>query len=99
MKSFLSLLILCGLFYSCKSTQPMDTPSTNEEVALTCNDTVSIAYDSLEYEILIIEPGVNLWLETRARPSADYEQVLMEARNRLYGSAWNERAQQPLRDP
>ncbi|WP_417881647.1 DUF6146 family protein [Xanthomarina gelatinilytica] len=99
MKSLLSLLIFCGFLYSCKSTQSMETPPNKEEVAIATNDTVSIANNDFEYEILIIEPGFNLWLETRARPRGYYEQDFMETRNKQYVAAWNERAQQPLRYP
>ncbi|HAB27812.1 MAG TPA: hypothetical protein DCE27_08825, partial [Xanthomarina gelatinilytica] len=62
----------------------METPSNKEEVAIAANDTVSIANNDLEYEILIIEPGFNLWLETRARPRGYYEQDFMETRNKQY---------------
>jgi len=60
-------------------------------------DTVRIANDKLEYEILIIEPGFNFWLESRAKPEGYYSQEFLENRNKLYVTEWNSRVLQPQR--
>ncbi|MCX7547330.1 DUF6146 family protein [Xanthomarina sp. F1114] len=99
MKSFLYIFLITGFLYSCKSSQPTDNSSNNEEVNITKNDTVSIANNDLEYELIIIEPGYNLWLETRARPRGYYEQDFMETRNKRYVDAWNNRALNPQEYP
>ncbi|TYA59072.1 DUF6146 family protein [Formosa maritima] len=97
MKSILYTLILCGLFYSCKTSQPKEISTQKDQISLIENDTVSISNDDLEYELIIIEPGYNLWLETRARARGYYEQDFLETRNKQYVDAWNERVLQPLR--
>src|SRR5690554_5313343 len=45
------------------------------------SDTVRIANDSLEYEIIIIEPGFNSWLVTQPKESF-YSQEYLEIKNR-----------------
>lgn len=59
-------------------------------------DTISIANDSLEYEILIIEPGFNTWLAATARPQGYYSQTYLESRNVIYVLEWNRRVLNPL---
>lgn len=56
----------------------------------TTSDTVRIANDSLEYEILIIEPGFNQWLATQ-RPRGFYEQFWLENRNIFLVTTYNNR--------
>ena len=63
----------------------------------TSNDTVRIANDELQYEIIIIDPGFNTWLATRARPRDFYTQPYLEARNRFWVNEWNNRARIPSR--
>lgn len=96
MKSIIYIVLVCGLFYSCKTNQVKEVTTSEEQVNLKENDTVRIANEDVEYEIIIIEPGFNTWLISRAKPEGYYEQSFLEARNRLYVAAWNERAQQPL---
>lgn len=77
MKKFFYALALTVFIIGCATT------NTNKDIADTANgfsDTVRIANDSLEYEILIIEPGFNAWLVTQ-RPRGFYEQVWLENRN------------------
>ncbi|TYP74979.1 hypothetical protein BD809_10341 [Aquimarina intermedia] len=62
-------------------------------------DTVRIANDSLEYEIIIIEPGFNAWLVTQ-RPRGFYTEQFLETRNRRNVIDYNQRVRQPFRyDP
>ena len=56
----------------------------------TQNDTIRIANDSLEYEIIIIEAGFNSWLRTQ-RPRGYYTQNYLENRNMLYVTEYNQR--------
>ena len=58
------------------------------------NDTIRITNDSLEYEIIIIEPGFNAWLATQ-RPRAYYGKVYLEQRNKLFVTNYNIRANNP----
>jgi hypothetical protein len=71
---------------------------TRDDKSLTTlNDTVRIANDSLEYEVIIIDPGFNSWLASRAFPRGYHSQSYMENKNQIYISEWNNRAMQPQR--
>ena len=98
MKSIATVLFLGLMIVSCNSSKPMVKTSSNKNT--TAQDTVRIANDSLEYEILIIEPGFNSWLASTAKPEGFYSQTYMETRNRQYVTEWNQRVLQPRRyDP
>ncbi len=88
---FLMLIVSCN---TSKTTVPLQDERLE---SLKQNDTVSIANDELEYEIIIIEPGFNFWLESTARPEGFYSQQYMENRNYIYVLEWNQRVMQPQR--
>lgn len=95
MKTIATLLFVGLFMVSCNTSKPSTTMASkvnNKE-----QDTVRIANDSLEYEILIIEPGFNFWLASTAKPEGFYSQEYMEARNRQYVTEWNQRVLQPMR--
>jgi hypothetical protein len=94
-------IFLVFLFIACHTTKPTSGMNTNEKLAnTTLSDTVKIENDSLEYQILIIEPGFNVWLETTARPPGYYSQTFLENRNIIMVNEWNARVTQPQRyDP
>ena len=105
MKNFLFIL-LAGLFiYSCTSTRDSALygepgPGPYDTIPEVGNDTVRIANDSLEYEILIIEPGFSYFLNSMARPEGYYSQSYLENKNRFLVNDYNQRVQQPFRyDP
>lgn len=91
MKYLLSCFLLAFALYSCdsgKSTMK-GTPDTID-VKEIANDTVRIANDELEYEILIIEPGFNAWMITQ--PPIGYNGLtFLESNNRIYVSTYNQR--------
>lgn len=60
-------------------------------------DTVRIANDSLEYEVIIIDPGFNSWLLGRAKPRGFYGEPFMRAHNVQWVTEWNNRVMQPQR--
>ncbi|WOD44067.1 DUF6146 family protein [Hwangdonia lutea] len=97
MKTFLYLILVLGFLIGCNTSKRI--PSSNNELAnkATQNDTVKIANNELEYEIIIIEPGFNFWLASRAKPEGYYSQQFLENRNYLYVTEWNSRVMQPLR--
>ncbi|MGV8814165.1 MAG: DUF6146 family protein [Gelidibacter sp.] len=95
MKSIATLLLLGLILVSCNSSKSAIKKPSNSNVAV--QDTVRIANDSLEYEILVIEPGFNSWLASTAKPEGFYSQEYLENRNRLYVMEWNQRVLQPQR--
>jgi len=63
-------------------------------------DTVTIANESSNYEIIIIEPGFQTWLQSIARPEGYYSQSFLENRNQIMVTTWNQRVLEPMRyDP
>ena len=96
MKNGVIIFFLCSLIYACSGSKSTSIASQNE-VATTASDTVRIANDELEYEIIIIEPGFNFWLASRAMPRNYYSQSYLEARNQFWVSEYNNRVLQPMR--
>lgn len=81
---------------SCATTNNKNTTISSSN---TNSDTLRIANDSLEYEIMIIEPGFNSWIVTQ-RPRGFYTESFLENRNRIYVTEYNQRVLQPQRfDP
>lgn len=112
MKNFLYVALLGFFIYSCSTTRdgalygepgagPYDTTETDMPDTLRVeNDTVRISNDSLEYEIIIIEPGFAYFLNSIARPEGYYSQSYLESKNRFLVADYNQRVQQPFRyDP
>lgn len=95
MKNVFFILVLGFLIYSCGSGRDREF-NTNER-AVTANDTVRIANDSLEYEIIIIEPGFPLFINSIARPRGYHSQTFLENKNRFLVQDYNMRVQNPQR--
>jgi hypothetical protein len=96
MKTMATLLLLALFFSSCKTPEKFNKITNERSQNLTENDTVIINSDENTYEIVIIEPGFNVWLTTVARPRHYYTQSFMETRNEIYVNEWNLRFNQPL---
>ena len=92
---YLSMLILGVILISC-TAQKTSIPKTQNQ-NLSSNDTIRIANDSLEYEVIIIDSGFNTWLVSRAYPRWYYTQEYLEAKNQIYVNEWNNRVLQPQR--
>ncbi|PKA96513.1 hypothetical protein B0O79_0148 [Flavobacteriaceae bacterium MAR_2009_75] len=90
---------LCLVASSCTGSKSTVNISDDEKTAFNQKegDTVKIANDSTEYEIIIIEPGFNLWLQSIAKPEGYYSQSFLENRNQIFVINYNQRVQQPLR--
>lgn len=95
MKNLLYTFLLVAVIIGCASTKTSQDKTKANTTQVT-NDTVRIANDSLEYEILIIEPGFNSWLVTQ-RPRGYYTQSTLEVRNKIYVINYNNRVLQPTR--
>lgn len=95
-KNYHIILMLLALIVSCnslKSTSKVTSKPSNTDQQL---DTIKIANDSLDYEIIILENGFNSWLATQ-RPRGFYTQNYLENRNRILVSEYNSRVNQPSR--
>ncbi|QSW89806.1 MULTISPECIES: DUF6146 family protein [Flavobacterium] len=96
MKKFISILIVLLTIIAC-STTSQNIASTDTTPIKKGNDTVRIANDSLEYEVIIIDNGFTNWLASRAYPRNYYSLQYLENKNYLYVTEWNNRVLQPQR--
>lgn len=94
MKHLFYILVLGLFIYSCSSTRDRDFQ--NQE-AMVENDTVRIANDSLEYEIIIIDPGFSYFINALAKPEGYHSQSYLENKNKFLVADYNSRVQQPFR--
>ncbi|WP_408016891.1 DUF6146 family protein [Sediminicola luteus] len=102
-KSFLKIIafiiVMALAIGSCTGTKQAVEVTDQEKMAFNQKegDTITIANESLEYDIIIIEPGFNFWLQSVAKPRQYYSQSFMENRNNIYVREWNARVLQPQR--
>ncbi len=102
---FSLVFLLVAIFPGCSATKNTALNISEEEkTAFTQSDgqqdTVLLSSDATEYELIIIEPGFNTWLQGVARPKGFYSQSFLERRNLFYVNAWNQRTLSPQRyDP
>jgi len=93
MKNIVIIFIL-GLFtLACSGYKNKLVATNNQGIA---NDTIRIANEEIEYEIIIIEPGFNAWLASRAMPRDYHSQSYLESRNNVWVIEYNRRALQPF---
>ena len=62
------LLAIIGCSSSKSSVATVDKPKTESK------DTIKITNEELHYEVIIIEPGFDLWLNSTAYPRGFYSQ-------------------------
>lgn len=93
MKNLLLIFAFSLAILSCGTgNKAIDNSSTDT----TESDTIRIANDSLEYEIMIIENGFNSWLVSQP-PRGFYGQAFLENKNRSFVTEYNSRVIQPQR--
>ncbi|WP_298556147.1 DUF6146 family protein [uncultured Algibacter sp.] len=97
MKKIIYILLISVFLFNCNTSKNTASKKDERLESLKQNDTVKIANEDIEYEILIIEPGFNFWLASTARQRGYYSQQFLENRNRLYVIEWNQRVLQPQR--
>lgn len=89
---YIAVLMLAGLFIA--SCDGYKSTARKANATATANDTVRIANDSLDYEIVIIEPGFYNWLVTQF-PEDYYTLSFLENRNQFYVQEYNRRVINP----
>lgn len=96
MKNLFYIILLAVFVYSCASTKTrnLSDPDNPYNPDSTQNDTVRIANDSLEYEIVIIEPGFSYFLHSEAHPKGYYSLPYLENKNRFLVTDYNQRVNQ-----
>ena len=96
MKKIISILLILFTIIAC-STASKSIADNSQPSNKAGNDTVRIANDSLEYEVIIIDNGFNTWLMSMALPRNYYSLAYLENKNYLYVTEWNNRVLQPNR--
>jgi len=94
MKSVWIFLAISLFIFGCGSGN-VDSSKTFDK-SVSEQDTVRIANDSLEYEIIIVEPGFNTWLISQP-PKGYYGQTYLETKNRMFVADYNSRVLQPAK--
>lgn len=91
MKKFILILLIGGFLYNCSSTKKPMQNSTDSKAQ---KDTLRIANDSLNYEIIIFETGFKSFLATQ--PSRGYySQNYLESHNYRDVVSYNGRVLSP----
>lgn len=87
--------LLFTVLFSCKTNNSNaingNNVAQNQVTPPTANDTVRIANDSLEYEVIIIDPGFTGWLASRAQPRGYYGESYLRNKNTIWTTEWNSR--------
>ena len=91
---FYIIAVIFCILLSCTSSK--STMAYKNKPTGTKNDTVKIANEALEYEVIIIDPGFSTWLIATALPRNYYSQSYLENKNRIWVSEWNSRVLQPM---
>jgi len=100
MKNLIYIIIIIFLIASCNSSKSLVLDHKKDETATKPSDTIRIANDELEYEVIIIDGGFTSWLNGQSKPRGYYTESYLENRNKIYVNEWNNRARQPQRfDP
>lgn len=92
MKNLVCILIILLTIIGCSTSKP--NVSSPEKLKTVGNDTIKIANEELNYEVIIIEPGFDFWLQSTAYPRGYYSQSYLENKNKLYVMEWNNRVHQ-----
>lgn len=88
MKKIIYILSVLIFIVSCNSSKKIAETSIAPKKT---SDTIRIANDELEYEVIIIDGGFNSWLNSIAKPRGFYTENYLESRNSIYVSEWNRR--------
>jgi len=82
--TFTFLIVSCGYYPAKNNTTVKKQP-------------VVISNETLEYEIIIIDPGFTSFLNTQDRPKEYYSESYLKNKNRVYVNVWNSRVRNPQR--
>jgi hypothetical protein len=97
MKNFVYIIGFLFTIIACSTSSKKIIATTGPQTKASVNDTVRIANDSLEYEVIIIDNGFSFWLASTALPRNYYSLAYLENKNLQYVTEWNSRVLQPQR--
>jgi hypothetical protein len=85
MKTLLTILFFIALI---QAGNAQDKP---KEPSIKVKETESGINDTLNYELIIIDPGFESWLISQAKPMGYHSQTYLESWNQRYVAEWNYR--------
>lgn len=85
MKNYYIFVVVLFMLISCGTKK-----ASTFDITTAKNDTIRIANDELEYEVIIFDPEFSGWLPSYAKPRNYYTQNYMEQRNRIWVIQWNQ---------
>jgi len=85
MKNLFFIFAICACIAACSGSKKNSEASNSNP-----KDTIRIANDSLNYELIIFEPGFDKWL-VKQQPRGYYEQSYLEIKNRDFVTTYNNR--------
>lgn len=88
-KYIVSIFLFIAFLVGCSSKKAVNSNSNTPAIS---GDTLRIANEKLEYEVIIIDAGFNSWFYQYAKPREFYQQSYLEARNRFWVLEYNRRA-------
>jgi len=88
MRSILLIIALSLALYSCNSNKTTIEGDSGTVSQTSANDTIRIANEELEYEVIIIEIGFDQWLVTQP-PMGHHGLNYLENKNRLFVNEYN----------
>jgi len=91
MKTTFYIIVLLAIITGCNSFQQPIASNRSQTINV---DTLRIANDSLEYEVIIIEPGFYGWLATQPQ-RGHFAQSTLEIKNGFYVREYNLRVNNP----
>ena len=97
MRTLLLILVIITSIISCKTKSESTIYDNSANAKAIQGDTIKIANNDLEYEVIIIDPGFSTWLNTRSFPRGYHTETYLESKNRWYVQEWNQRVLQPQR--
>ena len=81
------ILILPLLIFSCATQREINS---NGSGRLILRDTSQVK-DSLEYELIVFDPGFDFWLSSNSFQKNQYSNAYLQSMNNLYVAEWNRR--------
>ena len=87
MKTKYFLIIMAIFIIACAGNKKL--------VKVTISDRESETTDSVEYELIVFDPGFETWFLTHSKPQWYHSQQYYESWNKQYVSAWNAKAISP----
>ncbi|WP_432670395.1 DUF6146 family protein [Flavobacterium sp. SM2513] len=85
MKKYYLVAVILFFAVACGTTKTASFDKSTSK-----SDTIRIANDELEYEVIIIDAGFNTWLATYGKPRNYNSQHYMEQRNQTWVMQWNQ---------